>query len=167
MMKRSLKQLYADRRGSSSVEFVFGVIFVLVIMIGMLEMGRAIHYYQAVTDGVRSGTRYLTRVDNPCTNGSIQGALGLVITRTIDWTGAPVFTDWPATPSGGGGSYSFSLASNFEVSLEGCTAGALTGEKVILAVRYRYRDYMGLLALIGLQDGFWIGARHEELFIGT
>ncbi len=164
MMKRSLKQLYADRRGSSSVEFVFGVMFVLIIMIGMLEMGRAIHYYQVVTDGVRSGTRYLTRVDNPCTDPAIRGALGLVVTRTIKWTGAPVFTDWPPEPIG---TVSNPLADNFEFSLEGCTGGALTGEKVILAVRYRYQDYLGLLALIGLQDGFWIGARHEELFIGT
>ena len=66
-MKQSrLRRLVADRRGSSSVEFLFGVLFVAILLIGFLEMGRAIHYYQVLSDGARSGGRYLTRVENPC-----------------------------------------------------------------------------------------------------
>ena len=164
---RRLKRLFADRRGSASVEFVFGALFVVILLVGFLEIGRAIHYYQTLSDGVRAGGRYLTRVQNPCTDAAIEDALGLVITRSSEWTNPPIFTDWPSTPSGGGGSYNFALGPRMEVSVDGCTGGVLDPENVImLAVRYRYQDYMNLLAFLGLEDGFWIAGRHEEMHIG-
>ncbi len=175
MRQSKLRRMVADRRGSSSVEFVFGVLFVVILMIGFLEMGRAIHYYQVLSDGARSGGRYLTRVENPCDEAAIQEALGLVITRTIDWSRPPIFGDWPelaAFPAGlGDYNFSFVGADHFEVEMQGCDSGAMAvdnwGGKVILMVKYQYRDYLGLLAFLGLQEGFWIVGRHEEQHIGT
>jgi hypothetical protein len=171
--------LVDDRRGSSSVEFLFGVLFVAILMIGFLEMGRAIHYYQALSDGARSGGRYLTRVENPCDPAAVEEALGLVVTRSADWSRPPIFSDWPvqanfpASLAGGTYGYEFYFddADHFAVEVQGCIDGAMSednfDEKVILMVGYRYRDYLGLLAFLGLQDGFWIVGRHEEQHIGA
>lgn len=169
-----LKQLATDRRGSSSVEFLFGVLFVAVLLIGFLEMGRAIHYYQVLSDGARSGGRYLTRVANPCTQPEVKAAVGLAVTRSADWSRPPIFGDWPGESSFPASltNYSFAFAGDpdFEIKVEGCDSGAIASnnwdQKVILFVRYKYRDYLGLLAFLGLQEGFWIVGRHEERHIG-
>jgi hypothetical protein len=175
-MKQSvLRRLAADRRGSSSVEFLFGVLFVAILLIGFLEMGRAIHYYQALTDGARSGGRYLTRVENPCDEAAIEEALGLVITRSADWSRPPIFTDWPQQAdfpdSLGDYDFSFDGVDHFEVEMQGCDSGTMAGDnwdgKVILMVKYQYRDYLGLLAFLGLEEGFLIVGRHEERHIGA
>jgi hypothetical protein len=184
MKQSALRRLVADRRGSSSVEFLFGVLFVAILLIGFLEMGRAIHYYQVLTDGARSGGRYLTRVENPCTPAAIKDALGLVITRSADWAQSdasrvPIFSDWPtedAFPESlGSGDYGYKFefdgAANFVVEVEGCEAGTFHADNdaglVILKVGYGYQDYLGLLAFLGLEDGFLIVGRHEERHIGT
>ncbi len=179
MGQSKLRRLVADRRGSSSVEFLFGVLFVVILMIGFLEMGRAIHYYQVLSDGARSGGRYLSRVENPCDEAAIQEALGLVITRSVDWSRPPIFGDWPeqadfpASLTGGTYGYEFYFdgMEHFAVEVQGCTGGALSEDnwdgKVILMVGYQYRDYLGFLAFLGLQEGFWITGRHEEQHIGA
>jgi hypothetical protein len=180
MAHTTLRRLLRDRRGSASVEFLFGVLFVVILMVGFMEMGRAIHYYQAITDGVRAGGRFLTRVENPCADAAVQQALGLVVTRTSDWSEPPIFSDWPDTPTGGGGANIFNPGglTHFEVELQGCEAGDFAAEnspenigpwsqKVIFFVKYQYRDYLGFLEFIGLQDGFWIVGRHEEVHIGV
>jgi hypothetical protein len=179
MGQSKLRRLVADRRGSSSVEFLFGVLFVVILMIGFLEMGRAIHYYQALSDGARSGGRYLTRVENPCDEAAVEEALGLVVTRSSDWSRPPIFGDWPVqdnfpeTLTGGDYGYKFQFddADHFEVEVQGCTGGAMSEEnwdgKVILIVSYQYRDYLGFLAFLGLQNGFPISSRHEEQHIGA
>jgi hypothetical protein len=161
------------------VEFLFGVLFVVILMIGFLEMGRAIHYYQVLTDGARSGGRYLTRVENPCDAAAVEEALGLVVTRSADWSRPPIFTDWPVQAnfpeSLAAGDYGYAFhfddADHFAVEVQGCTGGAVAEEnwdgKVILIVGYQYRDYLGFLAFLGLQEGFWITGRHEEQHIGA
>jgi Flp pilus assembly pilin Flp len=179
-MKRPLlRRFVTDRRGSSSVEFLLGVLFVAILMIGFLEMGRAIHYYQTLSDGARSGGRYLTREENPCDEAAIQAALGLAITRSSDWSRPPIFTDWPVQASfpdtlgsnAYGYEFTFNGAEHFAVELQGCSEGVMAEEnldgKIILIVKYQYQDYIGLLAFLGLQDGFWIVGRHEEQHIGA
>jgi hypothetical protein len=184
MRQSVLRRLVADRRGSSSVEFLFGVLFVAILLIGFLEMGRAIHYYQVLTDGARSGGRYLTRVENPCDEAAVQAALGLVVARSADWAQSdasrvPIFSDWPAEDafpaSLGAGEYGYTFhfdgADHFAVEVQGCDSGTMAEDnwdgKVILMVGYQYRDYLGLLAFLGLEEGFWIVGRHEERHIGT
>ena len=62
----ALARLWKDRRGSAMVEFAFALPILAIIVVGVLEIGRAIHYHQALTEGVRAGVRYLTRVGEPC-----------------------------------------------------------------------------------------------------
>jgi hypothetical protein len=179
MSQSKLRRMVADRRGSSSVEFLLGVLMVVALMVGFLEMGRAIHYYQALSDGARAGGRYLTRVENPCDVAAVEEALGLVITRSADWSRPPIFGDWPVqdnvpgsfTDGAYGYKFIFDDAEHFRAEVQGCSGGAVKEDnwdgKVILIVGYEYQDYLGLLNFLSLQDGFWITGRHEEQHIGT
>lgn len=56
-----LSRLRADRRGAVLVEFVVLLPFLLGLLLGVVEMGRALFYHHLITNGVRDGVRYLSR----------------------------------------------------------------------------------------------------------
>ena len=106
----------------------------------------------------------------------VKAAVGLAVTRSSDWSRPPIFGDFPdeADFPADVSSYDFNFGSDHphvEVEMEGCDGGAMADEnwdeKVILKVKYRYQDYLGLLVFLGLEEGFWIVGRHEERHIGA
>ena len=158
----ALARLWKDRRGSAMVEFAFALPILAVIVVGVLEIGRAIHYHQALTEGVRAGVRYLTRVGDPCSSGSKQGAVGLVVTRSIGWNNPPLFADWPAD-------YASSTSDpEFQVEFADCDVGTgqLTGPVISMTAEFTYSDSLGVLDWIGHDDGIPMLAGHEEVWIG-
>jgi hypothetical protein len=131
------------------------------ILVGIIEIGQAIHYHQALSDGTRAGVRYLTRVTDPCASAEQQRAVSLVVTRSLDWSNDPIFDEWPSDYAGVSGD------SDFSISFTGCDeSGALTGETITLDTRYRLTESTGVLRFIGLEGGFWIRGHHEERYIG-
>jgi len=153
--------LWADRRGSAMVEFAFAFPILAVILVGVLEIGRAIHYHQALTEGVRAGVRYLTRVADPCSSASKQAAVGLLVTRSINWSNPPLFANWPA-------SYALSTTDpDFRVQFTDCNAGGqLVGPVVSMTADFTYSDSLGVLQWIGHGDGIPMVSDHEEVWIG-
>ena len=155
-------RLWKDSRGSALVEFAYALPILAIIVVGILEIGRANHYHQALTEGVRAGVRYLTRVGDPCATSSKQGAVGLIVTRSIDWTSPPLFGDWPD-------SYAAATSDpNFQVEFADCDAntGELTGMNVSMTAEFMYSDSLGVLDWIGHEGGIPMQAVHEEVWIG-
>ena len=154
--------LWVDRRGSAIVEFVFAFPVLVLIMVGVLEIGRAIHYHQALTEGVRAGVRYMTRVADPCSNASKQAAVGLLVTRSVNWSNPPLFADWPA-------SYASSTTDpDFQVQFTDCNAGPgqLVGPVVSMTADFTFSDSLGVLHWIGHEGGIPMVSGHEEVWIG-
>jgi Flp pilus assembly protein TadG len=155
-------RLWEDRRGSALVEFAFALPILAVIVVGVLEVGRAIHYHQALTEGVRAGARYLTRVADPCSGGAKQAAVGLLVTRSSDWSNPPLFYDWPAD-------YGSSTSDpDFQVDISGCDSvtGELAGSTVTMTAQFTFSDSLGVLNWIGHAGGIAMQAGHQERWIG-
>jgi len=52
-----------DRRGAATVEFAVVVPIFILLMLGMIELGRALQVQQRLTNASREGARVLTRPD--------------------------------------------------------------------------------------------------------
>jgi Flp pilus assembly protein TadG len=155
-------RLCAARRGSAMVEFALAFPILAIILVGVLEIGRAIHYHQALTEGVRAGVRYLTRVGDPCSAASKQAAVGLLMTRSIGWSNPPLFADWPA-------SYASSTTDpDFQVQFADCNAGTgqLVGPVVSMTAEFTFSDSLGVLGRVGHKNGIPMVSSHEEVWIG-
>src|SRR5262245_27709926 len=154
--------LWADRRGSAMVEFALAFPVLAVILVGVLEVGRAIHYHQALTEGVRAGVRYLTRVADPCSAASKQAAVGLLVTRSVNWSNPPLFGDWPATYA------SSTTGPDFHVQFANRNAGTgqLVGPLVSMSADFTFADSLGVLQWIGDGNGIPLQSDHEEVWIG-
>lgn len=157
---RQLRRLARDEAGGPLVEMVMATPLILLLIVGITEIGQAIHYHQVLSDGTRAGVRYLTRVADPCADGEQERALSLLVTRSMNWSNPPVFDEWPDDKAGVDGD------ARFDITFTGCTGGALDGEILTMDARYRFTDDSGVLRFIGLEGGFWIGGRHQERHIG-
>jgi Flp pilus assembly protein TadG len=159
MSNAPICNLIKDTRGAALVEFVFAAPMLFLFLAGMLELGHFMWYYQAVSDGSRAAARYLSRVESPCDLDELDRAAALAATRTSDWSGTPLFADWPAAAG--------DLGTNFQISVSQCSAGALSGELITFVVSYQYNDPIGLLSFFGESGGFWLNGVHEEVHIGA
>lgn len=158
---RTLKQLFRDESGGPLVEMVMVTPLLLMILVGIISIGQAIHYHQALSDGARAGVRYLTRVSDPCAQIEQDRAIGLLVTRSLDWANDPIFDEWPSDSGG------VAADSKFDISISGCDeSGALTGGLITMDARYQLSDTTGVLRFIGLEGGFWVGGRHQQSHIG-
>jgi Flp pilus assembly protein TadG len=61
-----LRGLLGDKRGTAAVELAIVLPFLMIMLFGLIEIGRALYHYHAVTKSVRDATRYLTRVGMTC-----------------------------------------------------------------------------------------------------
>lgn len=160
-MLRFIERLIKDDSGGPLVEMVMVTPLLLTVLVGITEMGQAIHYHQALSDGARAGVRYLTRVSDPCLEAEQQRAVSLLVTRSMNWSNAPIFDEWPGDFAG------VSADPKFNIAFSGCDeSGVLTGEVITMDARYQLSDSTGVLRYIGLEGGFWIGGRHQERYIG-
>lgn len=158
---RALKRLFRDESGGPLVEMIMVTPLLLTILVGITEIGQAIHYHQALSDGARAGVRYLTRVTDPCTQQEQERAISLLVTRSLDWSNDPIFDEWPGDASGVAGD------SRFDITITGCDeSGALDGDLITMDARYQLSDTTGVLRFIGLEGGFWVGGRHQQSHIG-
>ena len=160
-MKHPTRDLLKDDSGGPLVEMVMVTPLLIGIVVGIITLGQAIHYHQALSDGSRAGVRYLTRVDDPCNAAEQQRAVSLIVNRTLDWSGDPIFDEWPNDYAGVSGD------SDFAITFTGCDeSGALTGDNITLDARYRLTGTTGVLRFIGLEGGFWIRGHHQQRHIG-
>lgn len=159
MITRKPKSLVRNTSGAALVEFAIGIPILLIIFAGIVELGSMMHYYQALTDASRSAARYLSRVENPCDAAELARAAGLAATRTTDWSGAPLFSDWPSTAA--------QVSATFQTTVAECKGGVLDGETITFVTSYQYNDGIGALVFLGYASGFWLNGVHQEIHIGA
>lgn len=78
-----------NRRGSAALEFAICMPFMITLVVGVTEFGRALWCHHTVVQMTRDATRYLSRVPDP-TNSTYQtAARNLALTGTFDGSGSP------------------------------------------------------------------------------
>ncbi len=118
MSKRAfLRRFMRDTGGGPLVEFVWGAMILVIVLTGILELGRAILVHHALNDGVRAATRYLTRVGDPCSADARAAALDLLLTGAVK-QGSAAFSFWPDASY-----WQTSSSADFQFVIDGCAPG--------------------------------------------
>lgn len=91
--------------GQSMVEFAVLAPVFFMLLLGTIDLGRAVYIYNSISDAAREGARAAIPFDTPLpTNalvvGAVQSKLGGGFTLTTDpCSGQPVTASCPATPT--------------------------------------------------------------------
>lgn len=90
---RFLGRLHRDERGTLVTEFAVTLPILLVFLFGFMGMGQLLWYHHIVTEGVRDGTRYLSRVATPTADPYLTRGKNLAM-KGITGSGGSVFYFW-------------------------------------------------------------------------
>ena len=77
------RRFAACRSGVAMLEFAIAIPILFILFAGGWEIARGLWLYEALNKGVRDASRYLARVDDPTTAGSLEMAERLVLTGDI------------------------------------------------------------------------------------
>jgi Flp pilus assembly protein TadG len=116
-----------DQRGQSVVEALLGTVLFIALILGGLELGRAVALKQALDRGAFEGARYLaTRGDVAGATAVVQAAVGRAILGA-DPTQAATATTWtPATRYGDSVCVTAAYATTIDLPLVAAVGRTLT-----------------------------------------
>jgi Flp pilus assembly protein TadG len=80
-------------RGTAVTEFVVTMPLLLIFLFGLIGMGQLLWYHHIITEGVRDGTRFLSRVASPTTDPNLTRAKNIAM-KGIVGGGGLVFYFW-------------------------------------------------------------------------
>jgi Flp pilus assembly protein TadG len=96
--------LFRRHSGQSMVEFAVLAPIFFMLLLGTIDLGRAVYIYNTISDAAREGTRAAIPFDSPLPTsgaviGAVQSKLGGGFALTTDpCSGGPVTASCPATP---------------------------------------------------------------------
>jgi Flp pilus assembly protein TadG len=99
------KSLLQRRGGQSMVEFAVLAPVFFLLLLGTIDLGRAVYIYNTISDAAREGTRAAVPFDSPLPTsadvlGAVQSKLGGGFALTTDpCSGQPVTASCPTTPT--------------------------------------------------------------------
>lgn len=142
-------------RGAAAVEFALLLPLLVIMVVGMVEFGRAISQSNALERGLRAGASFAARSDIPFDAITQQRINNLV--RTGDLSGdAPLLVSGWADPS-----------ATLTITTTTFTVGANEVPLIRLEGSVPLDPLLpGLLAAVGLED-FNLSAVHEHAYIGN
>ena len=91
-----------DRRGQALVEFAICSLITVMLLLGVVEMGRLVLVYTTVCNGARIGVRYamVHGSDNSATTAQIQSVVNSYLSAAaIDTSNATVTVAYPGASS--------------------------------------------------------------------
>lgn len=156
-----------NSRGATLVEFAILLPLMLILLLGITELGRALHFQHRLTRAVEAGARYMARsyrtvdkADPACDNtggdwaGSAANAQNLVVYGTIAGTGSPIISGLST--------------GDVDVTVDPrIVTGVGTTCVITVSVTVQYPGLFGA-AIIPLLDipQPTLGARSEERYVG-
>ncbi len=142
-----------DRRGNAVLEFALVTPLLLLILVGLTEIGRAYYQANAVEKGLRAGALYAARGAYPLTAAARTAIDNLVRTGTLDGTGALLVSGWRKPAAG------------LEITVFGFDAGGATVPVIRLAATVPFDPMMpGMTGFVGIKD-FTIRLSHEQAYL--
>ena len=176
IVRRTLRRLGRRSEGAAAVEFGLLLPLLVIMLLGVAEIGRLLFHYHTVAQSVEDGARYLTRAPGAidCPDGAtwlatadgngdtpVDRARRLTMRGSLDtgqpwllyyWTAAGSVTvdiDCVANPQDGGtGLYRYRSASNAEVKI------------VRLSVAVPYDPLFPLFGVSNVTLSAWSEGRH-------
>ncbi|MFQ5772983.1 MAG: TadE/TadG family type IV pilus assembly protein [Kiloniellaceae bacterium] len=177
-------RLWTARQGVAAVEFVLVLPLLLVLLALVVDAGRLLADYHAVSKSVRDATRYLSRAEGgagglglDCATRSVdpasqevRNARRLAMTGRIDGDPArePLVAGWTATAlseSATGIRISVECADNAANGLRGLYDGAARVPGVVVSASVPFRFTLGRLVRLGPSLTFTV--RRKMAHTGT
>jgi len=99
------KGLFRRHSGQSMVEFAVLAPVFFLLLLGTIDLGRAVYIYNTISDAAREGTRAAIPFDSPLPTsaaviGAVQSKLGGGFSLMTDpCSGQPVTSNCPTTPT--------------------------------------------------------------------
>lgn len=157
-----------NSRGATLVEFAILLPLLLILFLGITELGRALHFQHRLTRAVESGARYMARsfqtvdkTDPACDNtigdwvGFAANAQNLVVFGTISGSGAPIISGFTT------GDVDVAVAPR-------AVSGVGTACVITVSANVQYPGLFGaaLIPLLDIPQPI-LGARSEERYVGS
>ena len=161
-------KLWRDRRGNVAVEFALFLPFLLLLLVGGLEIGNAIHQGSLIEKNLRAGTLYAARILNPDANGTALSVADRSTIQNLVRTGGQSGLDQPVVPGWADAAASLVIDASLEhvFSDANATATDIAVPVVRLTASVPYRPLLpGLLAFVKLND-ILIQLSHEQAYVG-
>lgn len=161
-------KLWRNRRGNVTVEFAFFLPFLLLLLVGGLEIGNAIRHGALIEKNLRAGTLYAARILNPDAGAPALSAAARATIQNLVRTGGQSGLDQPVVPGWADAAASLVIdASLVHVfSAENATAIDVSVPVVRLTAAVPYIPLLpGLLAFVKLND-MVIRLSHEQAYVG-
>ena len=149
-----LNSMILDRRGTAVVEFALFVPILLILFLGLTEIGRAHYQAVALEKGLRAGVMYAARNEFPLSDAVKISTGNLVRTGRLDGTPPYMVAGWAA-----GGSGLQISSSDFDVDGTPLPVVRLTATVPFTPL------IPGLGFLFGV-DGYKFELSHEQAYIG-
>jgi len=163
-----LNKFWRNRRGNVTVEFACFLPLLMLLLVGGLEIGNAIHQGALIEKNLRAGTLYAARIlkldaDGPSLSAQARATIqNLVKTGTQSGLDAPVVPGWADTAA----SLVIDPTLVHVFSAENATATDVEVPVIRLTASVPYKPLLpGLLASVGLDD-IMIGLSHEQAYVG-
>jgi len=154
-LNKRLIKLSRDTSGNTLLEFAFVIPVWLLLMTGMLEVGRAYFQANALDKAVRAGATYAARNSIPLSSGVKTEAENIIKTGTKDGSGGYLVSGWGVT-----GSSLAITTSDFAID-ETTSVGVV---RVVASVPFD-SVLPGMSTFVGL-DNFTIQSTHEQAYVG-
>lgn len=169
ILPQSLSRLPRCTRGTSLIEMALVLPLLLVLLGGILEIGRALHHHQVLETSVRDAARYLARVPDvgqpvgtPCSAAPAGSAAATA--RRLAMYGTtlngvpPLLVYWSDTQP-----QEVCIETTTRTLTDG-SGGTFDVPVIRMTVAVDYED-LGLLGLAGL-NAVRLTASHEEIHVG-
>jgi Flp pilus assembly protein TadG len=126
-----------QQRGFAIVEFIIILPLLLLLLLGVSEVGRALYQYNTLTKAVRDGTRYLaTNAPLGSTNSIVIDSTDQAQTENLVVYGNSLGTGAPLLPG----------LTTADVTV-GCMGGGMSCsgvEHIVVTARYAYQPIIGI-----------------------
>ncbi len=172
---RMINALRKARSGAAFVEYAIALPIFVLLLLGVAEVGRAIHHYHIINKAMRDATRYLGRVPVTCptvgtNNGSVTNVGNATTAKNLAMTGSL---------NGGSNLIDYWTDPNTTIFIEVdclnnsqaatlCGVQQCSGRPILPVVRMRanvvYQD-IGFLSFLGFAN-VTFEPDHEEVNIG-
>jgi Flp pilus assembly protein TadG len=148
-----------DRRGVAAVEFALLLPMLLVLLVGIAEVGRYLGQAEAVEKGLRAGAMFAAR--QALTSGNLSGAAETTITNlvqrgTLDTSGSYLAGGWGES------------GATLTITTTSTPSGAGMDVTVIeLTATLPYDEMLpGMLAFVGISS-LSLTMSHEQVHVGA
>ncbi len=149
-----------DRRGNAMVEFALVLPVILLILGGLVDIGRLFYQADALEKALRDGATFAARSQLPLSQEAIEKTANLIKTGTLSGNGALLLPGWQ---NGSG-----------ELDIETVSVPVmdpLGQQEMVPVIRLRASVpaqplLPGIWALFG-QENFTIEASHEQAYLGN